>query len=703
VSSSAPSHGPTVAERFHRALRRAELGAAAALRTGALATRGLWLHEDRRRRLVVAIGSFAILAACTALLFASFQWNWLRGPLAGYASAETGRRIQILGDLDVRPFSWTPWASVNGLRIGNPRWMKGGDAADIERITVQVRLKSLLTPHPDILLFDTERPRLSLFRDREGHDNWTLAKSRPGAASFPPIRRFVLNDGRIRLVDQQRRLLFDGVASTTDSSVQAAGGGFVLRGAGALNGQAFSAAASGGPLLNVRRDRPYPFDFRVRMGSTSVGARGQITRPFDLGRMNAAVSASGADLADLYRLTGVVFPNTPNYRLNVRLQRDGDTYVLRGLNGHVGASDLRGALTLEQRGGRKFLRGDLASTTLNFADLNAVMGGPAAGKAKGGAKAPGATVQTASNGKVLPDAPLDAARVRAMDADVHYRADSVRAQALPLRAASMHLVLDHGLMRIDPLAFDFPQGRLAGKVALDARRATPVTRLDVTVRNVRAQSVIKTGGGPPAIEGSIEARARLTGAGDSVHKAAAASNGEIAVAIPAGRMRKAFAELMGVNLAPGLFELWSKDPKQTDLRCAVADFEVRDGAMTVKQLVVDTKSVTLSGQGSANLGAETIDFTLKGRTKKPRILHLVAPFHVRGTFSRPTFKIEAGTAAAQLGIGAALGALAAPLAAILPLLAPGGAHDANCGALLEQAQLARAPVQLAAGQTPVRR
>ncbi len=159
-----------------------------------------------------------------------------------------------------------------------------------------------------------------------------------------------------------------------------------------------------------------------------------------------------------------------------------------------------------------------------------------------------------------------------------------------------------------------------------------------------------------------------------------------------GQMRKAFAELMGVNIIPGLPEYLSKNPKQTDLRCAVATFDVQGGVMRAQQLVLDTGPVVLNGEGTVNLGDETIDLTLKGKSKKPRLIRVIAPFHVRGTLANPSFKVDPTPAIAQAGVGVALGAVISPLAAIIPFLSPGGAKDADCAGLLADARASGAAV-----------
>ena len=51
-----------------------------------------------------------------------------------------------------------------------------------------------------------------------------------------------------------------------------------------------------------------------------------------------------------------------------------------------------------------------------------------------------------------------------------------------------------------------------------------------------------------------------------------------------------------------------------------------------------------------------------------------------------------GKAAPQLAFSAVLGALVAPLAAILPLVATGAPHDADCNALLAESRGLGAPL-----------
>ncbi|HVK43153.1 MAG TPA: AsmA family protein, partial [Phenylobacterium sp.] len=162
-----------------------------------------------------------------------------------------------------------------------------------------------------------------------------------------------------------------------------------------------------------------------------------------------------------------------------------------------------------------------------------------------------------------------------------------------------------------------------------------------------------------------------------------------------GEIREAFAELLGINVVKGLGLLLAKDQSKTDLRCAVAHFQAKDGVLTANQIVFDTEPVLGTGRGSINLATERIDFRIAGHPKEPRLIRLMAPITIKGPIKSPKLGVEAGTAVAQGGIAALLTTLVTPLAVILPFIDLGLAKDAACGALITEAGREGAPVRTA--------
>jgi hypothetical protein len=628
------------------------------------------------------------------VILATLDWNALRGPIGRYISVRTGRPISIEGDLDVTLWSRSPGFTAQGVRIGNPAWAGQGDLVRIDRLTVHLRAWSLLRGQVILTRLIMVAPKFDLRRDTDGRRNWDISNGANSSAPFrmPPVRQFAVDRGRLSLRDARRRLTLN----TTLEARETLGGadrGLRISGAGTLNGRPFAVRVTGGPLLNLEPEKPYPFTAALRAGATEIRGRGALARPFDLGRAEASLTASGPDLAELYDLTGAPFPNTPPYRLSGRLSRDRALWSLAGIGGRIGDSDMSGALSIDTAGERPFLRADLRSRSLDFDDLAAIFGGPPSTwpgeTASDAQRAMGARM--AAQRRLLPDAPLNLRRIRSIDADVTYSAAAIRAPHLPLRAGAAHVSLKSGLLTADRLRLDLPQGSIAGRARLDARGDTPVSSIDLVLSKARLEQLLPVGkGGIAPLTGALAGRVKLTGSGFSVRQAMSDADGQVLFVAPGGEIREAFAELLGVNLARGLGLLWRKDQGKVELRCAVAHFQARDGVLTADNVVFDTEPVVAVGTGRIDLSDEQLDFRLSGQPKEVRLLRLAAPISINGPIVKPKVGLELRGGAAQGGAAAALAAVT-PLAALLPFIDLGLAKDAPCGQLVAGAARKGAP------------
>ncbi|MBL8552737.1 MAG: AsmA family protein [Phenylobacterium sp.] len=641
-----------------------------------------------------AAAALAVIALAIAILVAIWDWNWFRGPLERAASARLHREVTIAGDLNVDLWSWRPSATVDDISIANPAWAGTGKMGSIARLTIRVRLVPLLWGKLDTRVLAVDRPDFRLLADAEGRRNWDFSDGRvQPPADFPPIQHFVIRDGRLSYIDARRDVRFQGAINARENLGEK-NRGFELLGRGTINGAAFRAEVTGGPLLNIERSKPYPFDVDLRAGDTYITARGAVPRPFDMGAFHMDATMRGPDMAALFPLIGVALPNTPPYSLRGRLERDGFVWKVGNLSGRVGDSDLSGDVSVTTGRERPLLKADLRSRSLDFDDLGAIFGAaPKVGPGETASPEQVAIARTmVARQRIFSDAPLDVTRMRAMDADVSYRALSIRDTPIRLSAASVRVKLDNGLLRAEPVRLDLPQGRIEGQLALNARGAVPATELDLRLSNARLEWLIPTAfQGGPVVAGGLVGRARLSGSGNTLHKTFGGANGQVTVVAPGGEIRESIAELMGVNVIKGLGLLKKKDT--TELRCAVANFTTTDGVMTAESIVLDTGPVVVTGKGSINLDTERMDFRVRGHDKKFRLVRVLLPVTMKGPLMAPKLGVEPGAAIAQGGGAVALGSFLSPLAAILPFIDPGLAKDANCGALVGEARAAGAPVR----------
>lgn len=637
-------------------------------------------HPGRPEKVAASVTLALILTIVLALAF--FDWNLLRGPLGRWASARWDREIELKGDLDVNLFSWTPSAQVRGLRIGGPDWASERDTLQIDDLQVSVRLRQLFAGRVEMPRVAITRPQVVLISTPDGRRSWELNPDAPDTGEglkLPPIQRLIIRDGRL-FVDEQAR----GIRlNATIDAREGAGGdaGFNLDGRGTINGTPLTLSVRGGPFLNVRRDRPYGFRGEVVGAGTRLVADGSITRPFDLGQFTARLELSGRDLADIYLLTGIATPNTPPYSLEGQLTRDDARFTFADFSGRVGSSDLSGDLVVDKVAERRRVEASLRSRLLDIDDLATVLG------AKPRVTNGGDTQAVSGRpGRLLPDAPLNVERLRVMDGELRYRAERVKRNALDIRQVDIGAELKGGVLDLDPVAFSFNRGELRGTATINAKRDTPYSSVDFRLRGYPLESIIPARGGAPTVTGRALGRAKLEGPGGSVHDFAANSKGTLSLVVPNGRMRAAFAELLGINATAGLFRLLGGDESTSEIRCAVASFQVSGGTATARTFVIDTTPVLAQGSGTIDLGAETMNLRIDGETKEARLVRLWSPITVSGSLTRPEVGIDAAAVAGQAGLGAALAALVSPLAALLPFVDPGLGEDANCGALVSSAR-----------------
>lgn len=628
------------------------------------------------------IAAGALLIALLLFLWL-VDWNAMRGPVSRFAGARLGRPVTIAGPLEVRWAGLTPHVTASRLSVGNAPWDSAQPMANIEKLSLQIKLLSLLKGEVVLPQLRVERAQLYLHREASGRANWQFGKGRQPARrgkramKLPLVRDFLLEEGQLRVVDGLRKLTFTGRISAHEQAIHRDAQPFHIEGRGELNRKPFELQVRGGPLVNLQPSEPYPFKLTLHTADIAMAADGTIAKPFDMGSLQMNLRASGKDLADLYYLSGLALPNTPRYEIKAAMQRKAELIRITGLEGMLGGSDVHGDLVVDLSGERPKIGGKLASKQLNLADMGAPLGAPPKNEQ---AAAP-------ADLRLFPDARLQVNRVRGMDADIRYAAQGVRAKAIPLKQVSFHAVIDNGVLNLPSFSFELPQGRLSGTARIDARRDIPYTELDVRLADAQLEQFKgRKPDSQPALGGTMLAHARLTGAGASVHDMVSHAKGAVTAVIPRGEIRAAFAELTGINVARGLGLLMKKDEERADIRCGIAHFQVRDGVMRAENIVFDTEDVLITGGGEIRLGPEELDLSIKGQPKKLRLFRVRAPIELNGHLRKAAIGVDAGKLASQGGIAAAVSALVAPLAAVVAFVDPGLAKDANCAALFAEAQ-----------------
>ncbi|MGH8143756.1 MAG: AsmA family protein [Steroidobacteraceae bacterium] len=642
-------------------------------------------HHVRRAGVIVA----AVLAALVLFLWL-FDWSILGGPVAALASRALHRKVQI-GHFSAHLLRWAPTVTIRDLRVANPSWADGPYMAQIGSVTVGIEPWQLLRGRLVLSQLQIDDPKLDLQRDAQRRANWDFNAAaenpqppKPATAPhLPAVNLFTMQGGSLTLRDDIRKLRFEGRVIATERNARSRPEPLRIQGHGELNGEPFKLSFDGSALFNLRLDQPYRFAATISAGSLSAAARGEIDRPFNFAHFGAALDLKGQNLAGLYYLTGLALPFTPPFHVAGNLRNDSQRFTFDHIEATVGSSDLHGKILVDAARARSLITAELTSRALDLGDLAPSVGAGVpntANQADLSAPSPKRTTHG-----LLPTYHFDFDRLRKTDAQVQLHADSVKTK-IPIKALQLGVRLDHGQLSLDPLKLTLPEGVMSGVVHIDARGSSAVAAMDLRLRNVDLAQFKSAQASTPPLEGTLLSRVQLKGSGNSVHDIFADSSGMFTAVIPHGAVRKAFAELTGINVARGLGLLVTGNQKQTPIRCAIAAFGVNNGVARVRELIFSTGAVRVTGSGDIDFINEGLNLQLRGQSKKFALFRIRAPIVIGGTFTKPSFGLKPGPLLAQGAVAAALGVLATPAAAVLAFVDPGLAKSADCNALLAQPQ-----------------
>jgi AsmA family protein len=665
-------------------------------------------HGPRRAwwpKLLVALG---LVVLALVLLAVFFPWDALRGPVNRYVSNKTGRHFEITRHLDVK-LGRTTRVLMDGIEFANPDWAQDRNLVKADGAEVDVHLWPLLV-HRRIELpyVKLTRPELGLQIEPDGRRTWALGTDTKDRKNVPQIGALVIDQGSAHYVDGAHgadvRAEF---AMQRDAAAKPGTTGALplrFKASGRWQGQPFTAQGATGDVLALNGPQQHPFAAEVRAtaGATQLRANGSVANLAALDGADVSFDLEGHDLADLYKLVGVVLPNTPHYSLAGHLSKQGDTWNVRQIDGHLGRSDITGDMAFNKAGQRPALQGQLRSKMLDFEDLAPLIGmkedratkradakvaaaTPAGQKPKKAPRDP--------NRKVLPDAPLDVTRLRSMDADVRVDATRiVNARGMPLDRAAVHVQLKDGVLLLDPLNLGVAGGQVAGSVRVDSRTKPVQAQAKLDGRSLQLERLLPATAQRKDSIGRIQAQLDLTATGTSVAQLLGSSNGTVALLMGNGRISNILLEFAGLD-AGEILKFLVEGDKTVVLRCAAAAFDVRKGLMTSKALVLDTNDTVFYGDGQINLANESLDLTFHPYPKDRSILSLRSPLKLQGTFGAPKAGVEKGTLIQRAAVALGLGAIN-PLLGLASTIETGPGKDADCLGTLQQAGAGRAEARV---------
>jgi uncharacterized protein involved in outer membrane biogenesis len=414
------------------------------------------------------------------------------------------------------------------------------------------------------------------------------------------------------------------------------------------------AAALGAPAaLFSPAPRPgrLPLDVAIEAAGGWLTIKGGIAMPDRGTGLDLDVAGAIPDLGALSPLIGQSLPAFRDITLGLHAE-DGEGgfrrgVALRNIVLRSSEADLAGELDL-LFAGRTAIRAVLNGRNLDIDALRAAMQGTGTPP-----PAPAPARAVAASGWLIPSDRLSLDGLGRADLDLHASVAEVRLGGALLRDASLVVGLHDGQLTVDPLSAALPNGGIELRGALNAHGRLPPMRLSVRAAGVPAQPVFGALGLPDDGTGTMTLTADLNSAGASLRELAAGLSGQVGLAMLGATLDNRLLEgMFGPALRTAGVPLPGADAPagRSEARCLAVRLNARDGVVALHDLVLDTPSLLLQGDGALQLRDERVAVRL---TLTPRGGGRPAPVvRIGGVFARTTIYPEQRGAAPGPGPGA---------------------------------------------------
>jgi len=646
--------------------------------------------------IALAVAGFAALflfAAIGFLLF--FDANDFREDIAVAVEDRTGRTLEIEGDVSLAIFPWLA-VEVGRARLGNAPGFGDQPFAEFERANLSIRLiPMLLRREVAVGRAELESLRLNLVVGRDGTSNWADlvpngndedtadAGSAAGGGGRLDISGVEVIDAAIAYEDRQAGSAYRltgvnmkvGRISDALEPVPANGSlRFAVEPDG-ISGEievdtvvAFDRDAavvtfdglSIDGVIEGLANSPTQLTFDTAGIEIETGPKNVSIQPVELRLLGIDVSAdvepfsyAGEVLPRAKISVGAFSPRSIMHLFDVEAPETADPVALSqvvidgnaalteasveltGLTIRVDDTTLRGSLSVPRSsaGGYRF---DLSGDSI---DLNRYMAPPSEGAAGSGEAAP-------------TEIPADL--IRPLNARGKFGLTMVRLGNLQLDNVALGLNTGGGRMRLHPISADLYGGKYAGDVRIDVASATPVLSLDEHVEAVDLARLARAMFEKENITGSISGNFKLAGRGSNIAEIQRDLGGTMDFELKDGtyegtdvwyELRRARA-LLKKETPPE-----PKLPPRTRFTSVSATSVVTNGVMRNEDFVAELPFMQLTGAGSVDIPAATVDYHLRARVlKKPEALEdateaeltdftkAVIPLRITGPIAKPNVK-----------------------------------------------------------------
>lgn len=620
-----------------------------------------------RKSLLILAAIIVLVLVGVSIFLLTLDPNRYRGYIVDRLSQTLGRPVEA-ADVDLE---WVPLSlTLNEIRVAESADFEGEYILSAQAISIQVTLLSLLTGDPVVSEFQVERPTIYLREDSSGQWNITRLgqttgsgneteqeETSGGAPIETPVRNWVLNEGTVvveRSGHQPIRL--EGINLTfSDISTQHR---FPFQIRAAFQGDT-RLAAKGliGPLnLDSFAETPFSAEGQLEANLESLRATlqdwvpqitplsGRMTFDWNLSRTNETpLRVSGkVHLEDAsLQPQGFTRPFTIQ---EADLEFDPNQAELKNLKIAIGEGTIEGyakvndfeAPRVEFELGGDYLDVSALESLIDFAQKPSRREQQGEGQADQGGNW---FTRMTGNGQL--------------------KFNRVQHGTLILEPFEATVRIANSQLLCEPISFGLHGGTGGGRLQIDLSHSEPSVSFSVQLEQVNANQLLSANtGSKDRLFGNLQVSLQLETTGAERNRIFETARGQGTLRLTEGLLGllNLGREVATINSLVGL----PFTEKDTILEELSSTFQIADGWVRTKDLIIRTPELTLSAVGGISLDGEldfeaTAAFTpeasqklsgpaagLFGRIFTDSYKRIVIPFDIKSSFLQPQFKLDGG-------------------------------------------------------------
>lgn len=603
------------------------------------------------RVLAIVLGLVLVLCGTYAGLLAWFDGERIRAVLSEGLSENYGVDLTV-GGLE-RSFSFRPLIRIEAMRVANAKH-RDQPLVEVESASFRLNPWTLLVGPVTLDEFMVDGVVLSVPVDDEGalywdpvveaisswlhRFDWSLphfrlralhAESRHVSRSNDLLASVGVVEGTMpRLADLA--LVATDVSANLETTLP-----LRLRGTAQLDRIAlgrqdgelpvtFSAAgrigdkllhidAAGGNLLDDDPMERDPLQATIEIGPSNATIRGTMSRDADthIALHVTYDEHAPADLPALHIEAGVSDP--------------GNGWRLTDVRATQGPSTLTGMLEIRNEDGRRVFDGSATVTNVEYPKI-----GDEPKDAKKGEleEAEGKGLRQA-----LPEGDLYThllEGIEKFDADFDLRAEQSRLFGLPFDWINIRTTLDRGALRANVEDSRLRESSLKGSFSITPAQDQSSVGLSMELLDAELSELTAGLDRLDGVTGTVDGGLSFQAVGRDMPSVLGSAGGRLTLFLEDGSVPDELAKKVAGDVLAVLFADFDDDDK-TLVRCAIVDFDIKDGIASARRMAMSTSEFLIFGKGKIDLPKGTLDLRFEPRATEFSLVSMTLPFRIHGS------------------------------------------------------------------------